>query len=1752
MNKIYRLIWNEITCTWVAVSELTKGRGKRASGAVMLAAAGIVLALPAAPALAAPPNPPATNQLPSGGQVVAGAASVSQSAAVMNINQSTNSAAIDWQTFNVGSQAQVNFNQPSSSSVTLNRVLDSNPSQIFGRITANGQVFLTSPGGVYFAPGASVDVGGLVATTHSISNADFMAGNYNFTRNGATGSIVNEGGLSAILGGYIALLAPEVRNHGIVIAQMGTVALAAGEAYELQFDGNNTLANIRVEPSTINALVENGNAVQAPGGLIILSAQAVDKLQGGGIINNSGALEATGLVNDGGRIMLEASHSISHTGSIKADAAAESAGQGGTVTLIANLADPDSLTTVNGSISARGGDLGGDGGFIETSGGRVKIGDSTRVDTRAPQGKTGTWLIDPDGFTIAASGGDISGATLSANLGSADVSILSVNGGGSDGNVNVNDAVTWSINKLTLTATNDVNINAVMTANNTASLDLEPASGKVNVGLNGNFKGRVDFFQADGTTARSGTGFLTIGGVGYTVITDLGAEGSITGTDLQGMNGNKAGKYALGSNIDAAATSGWNAGTGFLSVGDGGSRYTGTFDGLGHTISNLTINRPTTDFVGLFGYSNSTATARNVGLIDASVTGQNYVGALIAVNNGGGGGSISNSYATGTISGTNYVGGLMGIIANDKSMSNSYATTVVSGSSRVGGLVGATLNLEGAISNSYATGNVTGGVSSEFVGGLIGRVEKGGVISNNYATGTVSGTDFVGGLIGESLGGSINNGYATGAVSGSSYVGGLVGRNIGVTGGDGYGSTGANGSAGTVNNSYATGAVTGSSNVGGLVGGNIAGNGGYGETDSSNNLGIGGNGGSATINTSYAMGAVTGGSSVGGLVGKNTGGDDGSAYSGGIGGIGGAATASASYWNTTTSGRASSAGGGGLTSTQAKTASNFTGFTFTTTPGATGNNWVMVDVDGTLNNAGGAVGATGPMLASEYSTDILNAHQLQLMAMAPAANYTLSANINAAATGNSSGVWGSAGFVSIGNAGANFTGTLDGLGYTISNLTVSANNQAGGLFGSVSYATIQNLNLNNVTISALPAGALAGNVDNSTITNVTASNISVKHLGSDPWGAKGGLIGNATNSTLSQLHVTGTSALNQGTTGNTGWLTGGLVGLLSASTLDSSSSNATIYNGGIHVGGLVARSSNSTVSNSTATGNVTAAMYGIGGLIGRQQYGSSTLNSSATGNVVGGRDVGGLVGSGNSTSGLIDGSFATGTVTGGTYSSRANTGGLVGTFKGTISNAYASGNVSGDSAVGGLVGFSSGAISNSYSNASNITGTSAVGGLVGNNDTAGSITGSQVTGTGTVTASGDYSGGLVGQNLGSIASSTVASGSTVTGANNVGGLVGVNGGFTNSSATISLSTSAASVSLPDTGTLAGGLVGRNFGVITDSNSTGLLTAGINTFGLGGLTGISSGTISNAATNGSSVVAGAGADVVGTIVGVLSGTENGSLSTGTVMIGGAPVSPPLRIGLSYTDGIISTAGQLNYIQYFPNKDFSLANNLDMTGIDFKPITYGLGTAPGSGVSVPVFDGLGYTISNLTISANNQTGGLFGSVSYATIQNLNLDNIAISALPAGALAGNVDNSTITNVTASNISVKHLGSDPWGAKGGLIGNATNSTLSQLHVTGISALNQGTTGNTGWLTGGLVGLLSSSRLESSSSIASIYNGGVDVGGLVARSSSSTVSNSTATGNVTAAMYGIGGLIGRQQYGSSTLNSSATGNVVGGRDVGG
>ena len=782
LNHIYRVVWSLVLNTWVAVSEITRGRGKSSSPKLVAAA----LSLTALLAQAAP----------SGGQIMAGAGSVSQSGNTTTVQQTSQNLSLNWNSFNIAPQETVNFLQPSASALAVNRIFDTNGTQILGHLNANGQIYLINPNGILFGQGAQVNVGGLVASSLDVNDASLGGTTRSFSGKGS-GSVVNQGTIHAADGGYVALLGNQVSNQGVITARLGTVALGAGSAATLTFSGD-SLLHLQVDQSVLGSLAANGGLLQADGGQVLMSAGAKNTLLAS-VVNNTGVIEARTVDNRDGTIVL--------LGGMQA-------GQ----------------VNVGGTLDASA-PSGGNGGFIETSAAHVNVAKDTKVTTLAASGQTGTWLIDPQDYTVAASNGDITGATLSNNLANSNVTLQSSSGGtAGSGDININDTVSWSANTLTLTAANNVNINAVMTATGSASLAMNPATANgadaavagstVNVALGPNgFTGRVDF---------SGGGTLSINGTPYTVINSLGVEGDVSSATLQGMNGNMTGNFVLGSNIDASSTSTWNAGAGFSSILQYGvANFSGKFDGLGHIINNLTINRPTEDYVGLFG-ANIGSIVRNVGIIDSSVIGRNNVGILAGYDNG----AINNSYTSGAVNATgNTSGGLVGI--NFGTIDNSRSSANVTGISNVGGLAGTT--------------TVTG---TFLLAGLL-NLGSPGVVNRSLAIGTVTGSgDNIGGLIGNSFDTSIRYSYATGDVIGRNSVGGLVGWN----GGAAYGVT-----ESLITNSYASGHVTGS---GAYIGGLVGLNGAFGDI---------GWGCRTPISNSYAIGSVSGATSVGGLVGANSG-----------------------------------------------------------------------------------------------------------------------------------------------------------------------------------------------------------------------------------------------------------------------------------------------------------------------------------------------------------------------------------------------------------------------------------------------------------------------------------------------------------------------------------------------------------------------------------------------------------------------------------------------------------------------------------------------------------------------------------------------------------------------------------------------------------------------------------------------------------------------------------------------------------------
>jgi len=466
--------------------------------------------------------------LPTGGAVSAGSATISGGAGTMTITQSSQNAAINWQSFNIGQVEAVRFVQPNSSSVALNRVTGPDPSSILGSLSANGKVFLVNPNGILFAQGAQVNVAGLVASTRNISDGDFMAGNYNFSGN-SSGTVVNRGSINAD-GGYVALLGATVSNEGTIIAKLGTVALASGNAFTLDLAGDGLL-NVAVSQGAVDALVQNGGMIRADGGQVLLTAQSAGNLLQSAV-NNTGVIQAQTVENHNGTIRLLAdmqSGTVNLSGTL--DASGTGAGQtggniiitghhvglfgaqinasgdagGGTVLVgggyqgnnpavqnaSATYMSADSVisadgitnghggtvvlwsndsTRAYGGITALGGAQGGAGGLIETSGHWLDV-EGIRINARAPNGQNGMWLIDPADVTISAAAP--SNVTLTAG-------VFAPDSGANTSNINA--GVLQGL--LTGVGGTDVTITTTNTGVAGVPSNVAPASGLGDININ--------------------------------------------------------------------------------------------------------------------------------------------------------------------------------------------------------------------------------------------------------------------------------------------------------------------------------------------------------------------------------------------------------------------------------------------------------------------------------------------------------------------------------------------------------------------------------------------------------------------------------------------------------------------------------------------------------------------------------------------------------------------------------------------------------------------------------------------------------------------------------------------------------------------------------------------------------------------------------------------------------------------------------------------------------------------------------------------------------------------------------------------------------------------------------------------------------------------------------------------------------------------------------------------------------------------
>jgi filamentous hemagglutinin family protein len=588
---------------------------------------------------------------PADGVVTSGSGSISSSGNVTNIVQGSNKLAINWGSFNIASNETVNFIQPGRDAIALNRIIGSGATEIYGKLNANGQVFLLNPNGVLFGASASVNVGGLLASTLNLSDADFNAGNYRFTSVGnSAAGIVNQGNITAANGGYVALLGSQVSNQGTLVARLGNVTLAAGSDMTLDFAGDGLLS-VKVNQGSLQALVQNKQLIQADGGTVVMHAKTADSLIQA-VVNNDGMIQANAVDTRDGRVMLVSDNGQlqlngdirAQGGQVLADAgsgdtilqgrvdASNATGQGGQVSLLGErvglfgtaqvdasgrdgggtvliggdfqgsnaavrnasqtvvsaatqidanatgkgnggrvIVWSDGTTVAQGKINAKGGDSGGDGGFVEVSG-KQTLSFSAQVDTRAALGTMGSLLLDPTdldvidcmnncGFSLPVIGfGDlpnghstILGATLSNAT--SNVTLQATN------SINFYDPVSIAAAGKSLTAEAGYTINVYNTIYAPGKVTLKAPSIYISSNVD---SGSSVHLLADGLTISGGSGSLvnaprviiepysagfgvSVGGMG------AGSTLTLSTGSLAGIDGN-ASLTLMGSNIDLNAT----------------------------------------------------------------------------------------------------------------------------------------------------------------------------------------------------------------------------------------------------------------------------------------------------------------------------------------------------------------------------------------------------------------------------------------------------------------------------------------------------------------------------------------------------------------------------------------------------------------------------------------------------------------------------------------------------------------------------------------------------------------------------------------------------------------------------------------------------------------------------------------------------------------------------------------------------------------------------------------------------------------------------------------------------------------------------------------------------------------------------------------------------------------------------------------------------------------------------------------------
>lgn len=592
----------------------------------------LALALAATLAIMAPGTAPAqvaSTQLPTGGSLVGGTGAINPPNTTthsLTIDQTSSRMALTWSAFDIGSDATVTFNQPSASAAVLNLVQGGQPTQIFGNLNANGQVFLINREGVLFGSTAQIDVGGLVASTLGTTAADFMSGNDVLDAGGTTVALISNSGTINAAAGAVDLIGGKVVNSGTITASAGNINLVGADQVTLTFEsgGFAVVVDKALQMQLDTLAVDNSGTLSAPGGIVTLQARAAQGLFDQ-LINNSGIITAAALGNGSdGSVSLVATGAgqlgIGGSGSIDVGSGAIGISTDGSV--------QQSGVYTAGTL---GGSIGGDASFT----GNNRIAALGSLDVGGNLGLS-------NAIDLAQAGALTVGGSSSFALGNH---ALTLGDAGND----FGQAVSLSSGSATINDSGALTLGTLATGNLTATSNgaLNLGSGTVTGTLSATSNGGAIGQSATGALTVTGTSTLDAGGGSITLerpANDFGAAVSLTGSGIALTDANTLtiGTLILGSNSALSLTAGGalalpgsaiDAGSADLSlVANGAALSTGgDLRGRNVTLSardGLTLNHDiTTTGNGTLRLSSAGAIWQTAGRLD--------VGGAATVNAGG-------------------------------------------------------------------------------------------------------------------------------------------------------------------------------------------------------------------------------------------------------------------------------------------------------------------------------------------------------------------------------------------------------------------------------------------------------------------------------------------------------------------------------------------------------------------------------------------------------------------------------------------------------------------------------------------------------------------------------------------------------------------------------------------------------------------------------------------------------------------------------------------------------------------------------------------------------------------------------------------------------------------------------------------------------------------------------------------------------------------------------------------------------------